>query len=140
MKYALWIVQVLLGLVFIASGTMKAITPYDTLITNPNMSWAVLFPAWIIITIGVLEVLGGLGLILPSVTRIAPFLTGWAGVGLALTMVGAIITHIVDASYQGIIANVILGGLAAFVAWGRLSARPIPSRGTKEDAQTPATV
>lgn len=135
MKYALWIAQVLLALAFIAFGSLKVITPYADYVQQ--QTWAGMFPAWIILTIGILEVAGGLGLILPAVTRIAPFLTGWAAVGLALIMVGAMITHIIDGSYEGTVINLVLGGLAAFVAWGRLSARPIPPRGT--ETQTPAT-
>ncbi len=129
MKYALWIAQVLVAVAFIASGSLKVITPYDDYVLQ--QAWASLFASvpWLLVIIGILEVAGGLGLILPSVTRIAPFLTGWAGAGLAVIMVGAAITHIIDGSYEGIVINLILGGLAAFVAWGRLSARPIPARG-----------
>ncbi|MFZ4825969.1 MAG: DoxX family protein [Phototrophicaceae bacterium] len=131
MKYVLWIIQVLLAVAFIGAGIAKITTPYDTLIVSQGMQWAEMFPAPIILTIGVLEVLGGIGLILPALTRIMPILTPAAAIGLALTMVGAAITHGIRAEWGNIAPSAVLGGLALFIAYGRLSIMPIEPRTPK---------
>lgn len=118
-------------LLSLGRGLMKITTPYDTLIVTQGMEWAGMFPATIILVIGTLEVLGAIGLILPSVTRIMPVLTPAAAAGLALTMVGAAITHATRSEWGNIAPNAILGGLAAFVAYGRLSLLPIQPRSPK---------
>ena len=78
--------------------------------------------------IGVVEVLGALGLILPAATRIQPKLTPLAALGLFTVMVLAMITHITRGEFGAIGVNVVLGGLAAFIAWGRLSKAPVQPR------------
>ncbi|HET7901849.1 MAG TPA: DoxX family protein, partial [Candidatus Nanopelagicales bacterium] len=72
--------------------------------------------------IGVLEVLGAIGLILPGITGIAPFLVPLAATGLALLMIGAIVVHARRGERQPIGANIVLLLLAVFVAWGRFGA------------------
>ena len=79
--------------------------------------------------IGVVELLGALGLILPAATRIMPKLTPLAASGLLVVMVLASVTHISRGEYPMIIANVVLGALAAFIAWGRLTRAPLGARG-----------
>jgi BASS family bile acid:Na+ symporter len=77
-------------------------------------------PAW---------VLGGIGLVLPALTRIKPGLTALAGVGLVVVMVLAAIFHITRGEFvPGVVVNVVMGGMAAFVAWGRGKAAPIAPR------------
>ncbi|MEL6147988.1 MAG: DoxX family protein [Chloroflexota bacterium] len=134
MKYALWIVQILVAIAFIGSGSMKVLTPYNELITDPNMAWATSLNATLVNIIGILEVLGGIGLILPAVTGILPILTPLAGAGLALTMVGAAILHIARGEWGAIVINLVLGGLALFAAYGRYRILPIPPRGSTETA------
>lgn len=131
MKYVLWIIQVLLAIAFLGAGLAKLTTPYDTLIVMQGMEWAGMFPSSIILVIGALEVLGAIGLILPAVTRIMPVLTPAAAAGLALTMVGAAITHATRSEWGNIVPNLLLGGLAAFVAYGRMSLLPIQPRSPK---------
>ena len=75
--------------------------------------------------IGIVEILGALGLVLPAVTGILPWLTPLAAVGLALTMVGAIITHYRREEYRSIIGNVILLLMSLFVAYGRFFVEPL---------------
>lgn len=124
----LWVVQVLIGLAFLMAGLGKSTQPIAEL--GKNMPWALAVPEALVRFIGVSELLGGLGLILPSATRIQPKLTGFAAVGLVIVMVLAAGFHATRGEYPGIGVNVVLGGLAAFVAWGRLVKAPIAPRGS----------
>ena len=78
--------------------------------------------------IGISELAGGLGLLLPAALRIWPRLTGLAAAALALVMVLAVIFHIARGEAPAIGTNIVLGLLAAFVAWGRLYKAPIATR------------
>ena len=120
---ALWVVQVLLAVMFAGSGFMKATTAAEELVKV--MPWAEGNGIWMARVAGVSEILGALGLILPSATRIQPKLTGLAGVGLATVMVLAAGLHITRGEFGYLLPNAVLGGLAAFVAYGRLKAAPI---------------
>ena len=120
MNIALWIVQILLAVAFLGAGLMKLTQPKDKI--AQSMAWAGDFSPTAIKLIGLVEVLGALGLILPAVTGIAPVLVPLAALGLAIVMVGAIITHARRGEKQMIGANVVLLLLALFVAWGRFGA------------------
>jgi len=123
MNTALWIVQVLLALAFGLAGFMKLTQPKEKLAAN--MKWVEDFSPTIVKAIGALELLGALGLILPALTGILPWLTPLAGVGLVLDMLGAAYTHLRRGENSVIIANGILLALAAFVAYGRFVAIPL---------------
>jgi uncharacterized membrane protein YphA (DoxX/SURF4 family) len=123
MNTAIWIVQILAGLMFGISGFMKATQPYEKLAAN--MKWVEDFSPNTIKGIGTLEVLGALGLILPALTGILPILTPIAGVGLVLVMLGAAYTHIRRGEMPMIAINLVLLALAAFVAYGRFVAVPL---------------
>lgn len=123
---ALWVVQVLLGAMFLMAGFTKTFQPMDEL--AKNMPFTVIVGMPVTRFIGVSELAGALGLILPALTRIRPGLTPLAGAGLALVMLLAFGYHVVHGEFQALPANVILGGLAAFVAWGRSRKAPIPAR------------
>lgn len=127
LRIALWVVQVLLALAFTATALLKLTQPYDVLAAS--QAWVKHFPPEAVKLIGVVELLGALGLVLPSATRIAPVLTPIAAIGLVLTMIGAGVTHVRIGEPP--ILNVILGALAAFVAWGRLKKAPIAPRGAQ---------
>lgn len=118
MNVVLWVIAVLLALVFLIAGLMKLAQPKEKLAAS-GMAWTEDFSAGAVKGIGVLEVLGALGLILPAVSGIAPVLTPLAALGLALVMVGAISVHVRRKENQPIIINVVLLVLAAVVAWGR---------------------
>ncbi|MBK9261048.1 MAG: DoxX family protein [Polyangiaceae bacterium] len=126
MHIGLWVAQVLLALVFLGAGLLKSFTPVAELQTK--MAWIKDGMDPLVRFIGVTEVLGALGMILPTATRIKPWLTPLAAVGLALTMVLAAMTHWQLGEYPGIVTNVVLGGLAAFVAWGRFGKAKVPAR------------
>ena len=108
----LWAVQGLLALVFLFAGGMKLVLPIEEMTQQMEM------PGWFLRFIGVCEVLGALGLILPGLTRIRPGLTPLAAVGLVIIMVGATaLTLAIDPA--GAVVPFVVGLLAASVAYGR---------------------
>lgn len=121
----LWVVQVLLGAAFFMAGLPKATAPIADLAAN--MPWAVDMPT-LTRFIGVSEMLGGVGLILPAAARIQTWLTPLAAAMLALVMVLAAGFHVLRGEFAMIVPNVVLGGLALFVAWGRAKKAPIANR------------
>jgi uncharacterized membrane protein len=127
MKIVLWFLQVILGIYFLFVGVMHFIVP-DGL--PAPMAWMYDLSPMLHWISGTAEILGGLGLILPGVTRIMPRLIPAAAFGLALVMIGAIIYHLTRGEFQNIVMNLILAGLNAFVAYGRWR-NPIPSRGSE---------
>lgn len=129
MHIALWIVQGLLALAFTGAGATKLFTPLDVLAAMEMGGWVEDFPGALTRFIGLAEVLGAIGLLAPAATRIAPALTPLAATGLVLVMGLAAGTHVAYGEFGNIAPNVVLGALAAFVAWGRFQARPIPARG-----------
>lgn len=118
MNIVLWIIQGVLALLFLLAGFMKAFTPLEGL--KKNMAWTAEAPAWLVRFIGIAELLGALGLILPQLTRIVPQLTIAAAFGLALVMLLATIFHISRKEYRNIGMNIVLLLLAAFIAVGHL--------------------
>lgn len=116
MNIALWIVQILLGLMFIMVGSMKAFS-YEK--AKASLPWVKDSPKGLVTFIGVAELLGGIGLILPYALGIAPILTPIAAFSLAVVMILAAIHH-VRRKEQGSIMNIILLALALFVAFGRM--------------------
>lgn len=125
MNVVLWIVQVLLAIAFGFSGAMKAFTPIDEL--AKNIPWVLDSPG-LARFIGVAELLGAVGVVLPAATRIKPGLTPLAAVGLAVVMVLAIGFHIMRSEWSAIVFPLVLLALALFVAWGRTRRAPIPPR------------
>ncbi len=127
MKYALWVVQVLVAVAFFGSGLVKIITPRADLIAQTPYVEA--FPHLFIQFIGLAEILAAVGVILPIALRIQPQLTPLAAAGLCIIMIGAAITHLVRGEYGNIVLNLILFALAAFVAYGRWRMLPVAPRG-----------
>ena len=117
MNIALWIVQVVLALGFLVAGSTKLTQPREKL--AQQMDWVSGFSDSAVRTIGGLEVLAAIGLIVPAVTGILPWLTPLAAVGLVLLMLGAAATHWRRREVPMIGVNVVLLILAAFVAYGR---------------------
>ena len=113
MIYALWIIQVLLALLFLFSGGMKLILPLD------KMQGPVALPGWFLRFIGIAELLGGLGLILPTLLRIRPGLTPLAAAGLVIIMVGATVVTLMGGDVLPALLPVIVGILLVFVAYNR---------------------
>jgi len=123
MDTALWILQVLLAVAFFGAGLMKLTQPKAKV--AERMAWANDFSETQLKLIGLVELLGAVGLILPAITRILPILTPLAAVGLVLTMIGAALTHIRRGEMPMVLPNLVLLVLAAIVAYGRFVAFPL---------------
>ncbi|MDR9417032.1 MAG: DoxX family protein [Gracilimonas sp.] len=124
MNIAIWILQVLMALMFMMAGSMKILQPKDQLKEKVG-DWVDDFSAISIKSIGVLEVFGALGLVLPMILNILPVLTIWAASGLAMTMIGAIVLHISRKEYKMLITNFVLLILVSTIAIGRLIIAPV---------------
>lgn len=120
---ALWVLQVLLGLMFLMAGGMKASQPVEAM--AESLPWVSSTPLGLVRFIGISELLGGLGLLLPSILRIKPFLTVWAAIGLAIVMLFAAIFHGSRGEFSAIGMNVVFMATFAFIAWGRSKKAPI---------------
>ena len=124
MNILLWILQILLALLFLFAGIMKLVTPADVLMSmgSPN---AIKFSAVFLKFIGVVETLGGLGLILPGTFRRQQYLTPLAAAGLCIVMIGAVVTTIMGDGVSMAIGPLVVGLLCVFVAYGRWKLRPL---------------
>lgn len=129
MHVALWVVQALLAVAFAGAGAMKMFTPIAELATKGMGGWVADSPAVLVQFIGLCELLGAIGLVAPAATRIAPKLTPAAAICFVVVMVLAAATHLAYGEYGSVGPNLFIGGLAAFVAWGRLKRQPIATRG-----------
>jgi hypothetical protein len=125
MNIVLWVVQVLLALAFLGVGIIKVSQPVEKLKTN--MGFVEHTTPGIVKLIGVLEILGGIGLILPAATHILPWLTIAAAIGLVLTMIGAIIVHVRLNEASRMAVPVVLLLLALFIVIGRFAIVPLHS-------------
>lgn len=123
MNIALWILQGLLALVFLAAGASKLFQPIPKL--AKQMSWTGQVPVGLVRFIGLAELLGAIGLILPGVTHIAPALTAAAGIGLIIAMLAAVIFHIVRNEGPNVAGPIVLALLLLFITYGRLALVPL---------------
>jgi len=125
---SLWIAQAVLALAFGMAGIMKATMPIAELAAK--LPWTPDVPLALVRLIGTAELLGAVGLILPAATRIRPGLTALAAAGLVMVMALALSFHAMRGELaQAAPINLVLGGLAAFVAWGRFRNDPLRGRG-----------
>jgi uncharacterized membrane protein YphA (DoxX/SURF4 family) len=117
-NYTLWIIQVLLALVFLFAGGMKLILPIEVLTSmgSPNQ---IALPGWFLHFIGVAEVLGAIGLILPWLLRVRPGLTPLAASGLVIIMIGATAITVASGEVAAAVIPFVVGLLAISVAYGR---------------------
>jgi len=113
MNYPLWIVQALLAAIFLFSGGMKLIMPLEVLTSQMPL------PGLFVRFIGVAEVVGAIGLILPWLLRIRPGLTPLAAAGLVIIMIGATVLTLVGGDVALALIPLMVGLLSAFVAYGR---------------------
>jgi uncharacterized membrane protein YphA (DoxX/SURF4 family) len=123
MNVAVWVLQVLLALAFLVAGVVKSTQPRQKLATS--MGWVEDFSDNTVRTIGVLELLAGIGLLLPSVTGVATVLVPLAAVGLALLMLLAALTHRRRGETQMIAVDAVLLLVAVVVAWARFGPYPL---------------
>jgi len=114
MKYALWIVQILLAALFLFAGVVKFITSAEQMQSGP-----IVLPLWLIYFVGVAEILGAMGLILPGVLGVGRRLTSLAAIGLIVIMVGATVITLRSGLTGIALFSLVVGFLAFFVAYGR---------------------
>ena len=118
MNVALWIVQGLLAALFLFAGGAKLVLPLD------QMAGPVALPGWFLRFLGVAEVLGALGLVLPGLLRIRPGLTPLAAAGLVIIMIGATVVTLAGGMVAVALMNLVVALLAAFVTYGRWRLAP----------------
>jgi hypothetical protein len=119
MHRALWIVQGLLAALFLFAGVMKLVLPLE------QMKGPVDLPGGFLRFIGVAEMLGAIGLILPAWLRIKPGLTPLAAAGLVIIMIGAVVITLPTMGVGAALIPLVVGLLAAFVAYGRWRLAPL---------------
>jgi uncharacterized membrane protein YphA (DoxX/SURF4 family) len=118
MNIALWIIQALLGALFLFTGGMKLVMPIE------EMTKEIAMPGLFLRFIGVCEVLGGIGLVLPWLLHIRPGLTPLAAAALVIIMIGATVTTVATAGVLMALVPLVVGVLCAFVAYGRWRLAP----------------
>jgi uncharacterized membrane protein YphA (DoxX/SURF4 family) len=122
MNIVLWIIQILLALLFLFGGVMKLIMPIEA------MTQQVHLPGLFLRFIGVCEVLGGIGLIVPALVRIRPELTPLAAALLVMIMIGAVVLTLMTGTIGQALIPLVTGLLLVFVAYGRRQLVPIAAR------------
>jgi uncharacterized membrane protein YphA (DoxX/SURF4 family) len=123
MNKVLWVLQVLLAVAFLAHGVMM-IAPPPEVAVQMNAT----FPRWFQLFVGGAEVLAAVGLVLPGLTRILPWLVSWAAGGIIIVMVSATGFHIVRGEMSSAVITFILLAMAGFVAYMRSRVLPIGAR------------
>ena len=126
MNITLWIAQSILAAMFLMAGIMKFITPVEA--QQSQMEWAKHVSGGLIYFIGIMEILGALGLLLPSILKIMPRLTPWAAIGLAIVMVLALFLNVSIGETKAIGFLSLIIVIALFIAWGRFKKVPIQSK------------
>lgn len=122
MNILLWILQILLALLFLFAGGVKLVVPTEQLLAqgSPNQ---IVFPGLFLKFIGLVEVLGGLGLLLPGLFRRQQHLTALAAIGLVIIMIGAVVVTTMGDGFKTSIFPLVIGLLCAFIAYGRWQPR-----------------
>ena len=120
MNIALWIVQGLLAAIFLFAGGMKLVMPIEEMMKQMPLP----LPGWFVRFTGIVEVLGAIGLILPWLLRIRPGLTPLAAAGLVIVMIGATVYTLAAGDFATAPIPLVVGILAAFVAYGRWRLTP----------------
>src|ERR1700746_2077946 len=123
LRIGLWSAQIALAIVFALAGWMKVSAPAAALIKMmPGL------PLGFLRFIGIAELAGSIGILLPALTRIAPILTPLAASGFVVVMVSAGIFHLGHGQLSELAVVVVLGSIAFFVAWGRFKLAPVARR------------
>lgn len=125
MNRVLWVLQIVFGLYFVGVGVTHFTLP-DGL--PEMMGWMYDLSDGLHVAAGTAEILGGLGLILPAVTRIRPELVVWAAYGLVIVMLGAVVWHISRGEVAQIVLNVINVAILGFIGYGRQRLHPLEPR------------
>lgn len=127
LKIGLWLAQVFVSAMFCFSAYLKLGTPPAELV-KMGMVWPSQVPPGFLMFIGLVDLAGGLGILLPALTRIQPRLTVLAALGCSVLQVLAIGFHALRGEFQVLPLNFILLSLSLFVLWGRGKRAPIAPR------------
>lgn len=122
----LWVMQGFLFLAFGTTGLMKLTMPIDKL--TAIMTWPGNVPEFLVRGIGAAELAGAMGVFLPALMRMQPWITSYAAMGLATVMICAVGYHLMLFQGMMLIPSIVLGAIAGYVAWGRDKVLPIPPR------------
>ncbi|MBT7188639.1 MAG: DoxX family protein [Anaerolineae bacterium] len=125
MNIFLWVLQVLFGVYFLFIGVTHFTLPPGL---PAPMSWMYELSPALHAFSGIAEILGGLGLILPGLTKIQTRLTPLAGLGLVLVMLGALVWHLQRGETQNIMFNIVLALIVGFIAYGRWKLSPLTNK------------
>lgn len=128
MTYVLWIIQILLAVLFVFAGGSKLVMSIEVMQELARQSGQTPLPGMLLRFIGVAELLGGLGLVLPALLRIRPGLTPLAAAGLLIIMIGATVITLSSGTVATAIFPMIVCLLLLFVFYGRLRLAPIAPR------------
>jgi putative oxidoreductase len=123
MNIVLWVFQVLLAIAFFAHGWLL-LTPPAELVDQMNAS----MPRWFQLFLGVAEVLAAIGLTLPGLTRVLPWLVTWAAGGIIIVTASATVYHLARGEMNSAAITLVLLAMATFVAYMRYRVVPIPAR------------
>ena len=124
----IWVAQVALAILYLMAGGMKLVQPIDALV-GMGMAYAGALPEAFIRFVAFMEILGAIGLLLPAATRILPWLTPLAAVGLSFVQLSAIVLHAMRGeTAMTLPVNLVLLALSLFILWGRWQKAPIAVR------------
>lgn len=120
-----WVLQVVLGIYFVAIGVMHFAVPEGL---PDQMAWMYELPTWLHVASGTADILGGLGLVLPAATRIRPQLTPLAAAGLAVVMVFAALWHVPRGEIPDVVLTLVMAAVLLWLARVRWQSHPIAPR------------
>ncbi|WP_105373318.1 DoxX family protein [Neorhizobium huautlense] len=127
LRISLWIAQTLASAAFVLFGSQKLFMPAEALAAMWQTQWPVEYPTLLRLT-GLIDVAGGIGILLPALTRIQPRMTVLAALGCTLLQVCAIVFHATRSEFAALPLNFILLPLVAFILWGRGKRTPVAPR------------
>jgi uncharacterized membrane protein YphA (DoxX/SURF4 family) len=123
MNIVLWVLQVLLAIAFLLHGLLL-LAPPPEIAAQMNAE----LPRWFWLFLGVAEILAAVGLTLPGLTRIQPWLVTWAAAGVMFVMISATIWHLARSEWSSSVITLVLLAMATYVAYMRHRVLPIPPR------------
>lgn len=127
MNLVLWITTGLLAAVALTGGITKSFLPKEKLAAARGGEWTADVSTGFVRTLGVVELLAAVGLVLPAVVGVAPVMVPVTAVCWVLLMIGAMVTHARLGQFTLVLLNVAYLALAAFIAWGRFDLAPFPA-------------
>jgi hypothetical protein len=126
LHFASWVAQDLLAFFFTVTASLKLVLDADRLVEI--MAWTGSLPIQLVRGFGAIELLGAIAVAAPAVTRAPQRIVGWAATAFMTLMACAMIIHVARGEYRMVALNLVVGGIAAFVAWSRLMHEPIEQR------------